>query len=563
MQFSILIRGILVLFFCVFVVSHALADVVEQEAKAENSVVSALAALIDSIEDIKKEIADKEKEQRAIRNEDQKEELRLLIKDLYHKIEEYEKNFERVATRVEWTDLESESQQDFDWQKEIREIFQPVVNGLKKITERPMQIEKLRTELNFHQIQLKNTQNAIENIQALIPQTEDKNIIKRIKPIQTRLVNRERQIQNQINITSHNLDERLQQKPSIWYSGQHVLRIFFKSRGRNLILAILSFVSVFLFFNLSYRFFKRILPIYRSEHRPFYLRLFEVIYQFLTYIIAIFTLLIVLYVLNDWILLSLVFIFSLGIAWAAKQGLAQFWEQTKIMLNIGAVRENERILYNGVPYRVCSLSLYSKLENPNLSTPRIRVPLKDLIGKTSRPSTKDEPWFPCKSEDWVLLSDGTVGRVGSVSQEFVQLFLGALPKFYPTQTFLGLTPSNLSKGFFITSTFGIDYAHQHICTKEVPQKLKEMLTMRLAQEEFSEEITDVIVQFKEAASSSLDLLMIALFTGKAAPFYFKISRLLQQIAVEAANIHGWNIPFPQVTYSNRDIPAERPPLLTP
>ncbi len=519
---------------------------------SETSVVSTLIAFIRSMEDIKTEIKDKEKEYKSADIEEHKIKIKEEISSLRQKMETYDKDFERIATNVDWNELDAGGQQDFDWQKEIRDIFRPVINGLKKITERPMKIEKLRSELDFHEKRLAALKDAVENVQKIILQSQDTALSQKLKALDKKWKEKEQQISNQLTVTRHHLDEKLNQKTSVWQSGQNVLQIFFKSRGRNLILSLLAFVSAFLLLRMTYRFISKIIPAFKAEIRPFYLRLFEAAYLFLTYAGSVCALLTVLYVLNDWILLSLVIIFAVGIAWATKQGISQFWEQTKLLLNIGAVRDNERIMYNGIPWRVASLNIYSQLENPCLTAPRIRIPLEELIGQVSRPYHKDEPWFPCQTDDWVILSDGTFGKVGVQTQEFVQLFCGNMPKTYLTQDFLGLTPGNLSKGFFLTSTFGIDYAHQSIITKEVPEKMKEMLMEKLAGEGFKEDVTDLSVQFKEAGASSLDIMIIASFTGKVASSYGKLNRLLQQIAVETATQNGWGIPFPQITYSYRD-----------
>jgi len=518
----------------------------------KNPVLFTLVAFIQSMEDLKAEIKNKEKEYKASETEDQKNKINKEITDLSQKLEIYEKDFERIATGVDWFELDTGMQHDFDWQKEIRDIFRPVIQGLKKVTERPMQIEKLRSEMDFYQKRLSDMKKAVENIQGFIAQSDDKKLSQRLKILEKNWKGKEQQISNQITVTRHRLDEKLNQKESLWKSGQNLLQIFFKSRGKNLLLSLLAFIIVFLMLRLLYRVIYRIIPAYKMETRPFYLRLFEVAYHFLTYIGATCALLIVLYIFNDWILLSIVIIFFIGLIWGAKQGISQFWEQTKLLLNIGAVRENERIIYNGIPWRIASLNLYSQLENPDLSINLIRIPLKELIGKISRPYYKDEPWFPCKVNEWVILSDGTFGQITMQSPEFVELAFRNMPKIYPTQDFLSSSPTNLSKGFYINSTFGIDYDHQNICTKEVPEKMKAMLTEKLLQEGFANDLSNLIVEFKEAGPSSLDILIIASFKGDAAPSYGKLCRLLQKIAVEAATQYGWGIPFPQMTLSHRE-----------
>ncbi|MBT8149326.1 MAG: hypothetical protein KJO24_05305, partial [Gammaproteobacteria bacterium] len=64
---------------------------------------------------------------------------------------------------------------------------------------------------------------------------------------------------------------------------------------------------------------------------------------------------------------------------------------------------------------------------------------------------------------------------------------------------------------------------------------------------FGEHLDKLRVEFESAGASSLNLLMIAFFSGKAAAHYRSIQRFLQRAAVDASNKHNWNIPFDQLT----------------
>jgi hypothetical protein len=63
------------------------------------------------------------------------------------------------------------------------------------------------------------------------------------------------------------------------------------------------------------------------------------------------------------------------------------------------------------------------------------------------------------------------------------------------------------------------------------------------------------VEFNEAASSSLNLLLVAGFTGAGAEYYWSIRRFLQRASVSACNQYGWTIPFDQLTVH---LPAGQP-----
>ncbi|MDM8556833.1 hypothetical protein QUF75_19070 [Desulfococcaceae bacterium HSG7] len=378
---------------------------------------------------------------------------------------------------------------------------------------------------------------------------------KELKSLAINWKHKEHEINSQHIVTTYRLKEELSKKKSILQSIQNILQVFFKSRGRNFFFASLAFFSFWLLFHLFYRLVCRFSPIRKAKQRSFAVRLAGVIYMFMTVISAVNAFLITLYLFGDWVLLILSLIFLLGVAWTAKQGLPVFWEQLNLLLNLGTVRENERVVYNGVPWKVVSLNIYTHLENPALKSGKIRLPIRDMIELRSRPFQKDEPWFPCQENDWVLLKDGSLRKVVSQSSEMVDLVsLGGDHTICLTQNFLNSNPKNLSRNFRLKTVFGIDYKHQAVCTQEIPDKLREMLINRMNEEGFDDKLIGLKVEFKQAAASSLDFEIIADFSGKASRYHNMLSRAIQRICVEACNKYGWDIPFTQVTVHTADSP---------
>ncbi|MBT8126186.1 MAG: hypothetical protein KJP15_01780 [Gammaproteobacteria bacterium] len=75
---------------------------------------------------------------------------------------------------------------------------------------------------------------------------------------------------------------------------------------------------------------------------------------------------------------------------------------------------------------------------------------------------------------------------------------------------------------------------------------------RFEQAGLKDHIRDLLVEFKEAGSSSLDYQIYMILNGAAAKAYFKSQRLIRQACVETCNRQGWVIPFTQVTIHNAD-----------
>jgi len=55
-----------------------------------------------------------------------------------------------------------------------------------------------------------------------------------------------------------------------------------------------------------------------------------------------------------------------------------------------------------------------------------------------------------------------------------------------------------------------------------------------------------------AGASSLDLVVIADFSGEIAPYHNILKRLITRMIIEACNENNWNIPFPQLTVHTQE-----------
>jgi hypothetical protein len=251
------------------------------------------------------------------------------------------------------------------------------------------------------------------------------------------------------------------------------------------------------------------------------------------------------------VLLGLAVMFLAGLAWTGKHTLPQVYDQIKLSLNLGPVREDERVIYNSVPWKVGRIGFYTDLTNETLEGGRIRLPIRELSNLHSRPFGQKDPWFPSEQGHWVLLGDGVFGRVVLQTPDWVELvLLGGSRKTYTVGDFVALSPENLSRNFRIRSVFGIDYAHQSQCTSEIPRLLREtilkgILESGLIKEE--ENLVHLAVEFSNAGASSLDYTVLADFKGAVAQNYNKLQRLLAKLCVDACNENGWVIPFTQVT----------------
>ncbi|WP_339138081.1 MAG: hypothetical protein WGN25_07690 [Candidatus Electrothrix sp. GW3-4] len=514
-----------------------------------------LQQIIQAKQTLKKKLSEEEKNLKREKAEVQQEVIRAEIQEINARIQALDSDFESIVSGVDPSEF-SVVTGNVDWQQELQELLSPILEEIKKLTARPREMEALRKQVERYQKRIYLTKSAINSIQQHLDDTESNEMKQELKSLLIARQQRQDELKARLAAVQQQLTEKEQTKVSLLSSVRAIFREFFKSRGLNLFLALTAFFVVFLLMRETQRLAHKKTRLGRlGEHRSFLVRLAVIVYYLLTFLIAVIAFVLVLYLSGDWVLLGLAFLFLFGVAWTSKQTLPKFWEQAKLLLNLSTVREGERIIYEGLPWRVMALNLYTRLHNPDLRGGMIRLPLSALIGLESRPFYTDEPWFPTKSGDLVELADGAIGTIALQTPEQVVLDTrGGCQKTYATLTFLGLNPINYSNNTFaIIMDFGIDYACQADIIRTVPDLLHAHIITLLTEKEYGPDLVELVVDFKEAASSSLNLLIFARFPGSQAANYFALSRFFQQAAVDACTKYGWGIPFTQVTLHQADV----------
>jgi hypothetical protein len=118
---------------------------------------------------------------------------------------------------------------------------------------------------------------------------------------------------------------------------------------------------------------------------------------------------------------------------------------------------------------------------------------------------------------------------------------------YTTEAFLEACPANLSRNFRIRVPFGLSYGLQSEVTSTIPHVLKDYLELRIAEEGYDSSCLNLQVEFFQANSSSLDLIILADFDGRVADIYKRLERAIQRWCVDCCTKNNWEIPFPQLT----------------
>ena len=72
---------------------------------------------------------------------------------------------------------------------------------------------------------------------------------------------------------------------------------------------------------------------------------------------------------------------------------------------------------------------------------------------------------------------------------------------------------------------------------------------RLEQEGYGEQLLNLRVEFAQANSASLDIVVITDFSVELGDLCNRLRRAIQRWCVDACTENGWEIPFPQMTVS--------------
>ena len=518
-------------------------------AELDSEAPEMLTSLLELQHNLNEQLRLSQKKLKQSTSEAEKIALKEEIAQLDKQLSETMDDFERIATGVESALFSEKESSMFSWKDELSSLVEPAIKELKRFTIRTRQKSDLKDKIAELLLLKTTAQQAVSHLQTVLEETPDNEVQKEVKALQPEWINIEKRLSNKLELAERELTQLENQEFSLVESSSNSLRIFFKKRGLYLVVAVIVFIVILMGCRLLSRSITAIsLKLSKKrDPRSLKIRLLYIVFQLLSVILAVTGLFFVLYLAEDWFLLSMAIIFFLGLAWSIRQGLPKLWQQARLMLNLGSVRENERLILHGVPWRVASLNVFCRLVNPSLEI-ELRVPIEQLIGHVSRPYNPEEPWFPCKKGDWVVVGSTTRARVVSLSHELVEVVeRGGRRVSYPTNAFLQSCPANLSRNFRVRVPFGVSYGLQKTVTSTIPAVMKDYIESKLAEEGYKSKCLNLLVEFMQANASSLDLLVLADFKGELADIYMRLERVIQKWCVDCCTMNNWEIPFPQLT----------------
>ncbi len=515
-------------------------EMVGRNLAALNGVAEPMKAATDEIARLNGELA-------IAATDSRKADLAARIQAERERITQLRANFLDIVGGSESTEYDQVKQAQRSLQDQISDLLDPLVGALREPTEKLRHTEQMRKDLAKWQDSHEKAGRVLERIDELLVEAKDERVKDELSRAKRLWESRRSDATGNIEVLRLQVEEREKTTPTVWESISGMFRDFWATRGLNLLLALIAAAAAWFAVQKGHDMLRRASPTLRKKG-TFMSKAASMLAVGFAGFASLMAVILVFFIRGDWLLLTLVIVMLLGAAWAGKTTLPSYIEQIKMLLNLGSVREGERVLYRDLPWEVTSLGFYSFFTNPALEGGVIRIPLKDVMSMISRLTDGKEQWFPTRREDWIVLADDTYGKVIHQSPEQVVLIkLGGMTITYPTAEFLKQIPRNLMTGFRVSSKFGISYDCQKIAASDVAHVFQTRLSEELHRELGKDAVRSVKVEFATAASSSLDYVILADFTGEVAQRLKFIERMIQKICVEVCNEQGWEIPFTQIT----------------
>ncbi len=325
-------------------------------AKEAASEQARLTAARNQLEQIEQSLAGKRKQMEALKkqlaaakDDATKQELQKQIKDLQPSIQSLQQSFQNIALGGVDTSIFTQpaSSKHFEWRQELLDILRPLFDELKNLTEAPRAIERLRNELDINNQRLQVTKDALASINQLQTARLSQPTQQQVADLAKEWQQRQDDLQRRHDILKFQLSKLLGENKSLPDQLAQSLRSFFTGRGLTLLLAIVTFIVVWLALQGTLGWFQRRAE-RRGRQRPgTKTRLALLLFRMMTLLLATLAALLVFYVAGDLVLLGLALLLMVAMILSFRTYIPRYMAETRLILNLGAAREKERLDLSG------------------------------------------------------------------------------------------------------------------------------------------------------------------------------------------------------------------------
>ncbi len=451
-------------------------------------------------------------------------------------------NFINVSSGTDADELFNKKEEKTDIRADLLEVFSPIVNELKALSEKPRRMEKMKSDLIEYQDKLKQVDQALENIERLSQNNSSRELQEDLDNLAEYWQRKRQELSSLREATQRKIDAELEKEVPLGQAMKEAVASFFKERGQHLFFSILAFVLTYMLFRFFQRLFYRYNPLRKNDAYMIWANLADLAFGVMTFVAATGAMLVVLYLSGDWLILSIVGLVFLGLAWAARNTLPSYLEQVRLLLNFGPVRQGELVTINGIPWKVESIGVYSYFVNPLLTGGVLRLPLQDLIGMRSRPFDPREPLFPCKEGDYILLDGNQWRQIHLQTPEEVQFRWYDMIERMPTRNFIGRNLFNISMTpFWAGGSFQIAYHHRYAVRNEITKQLRDFVDAFAKSRMYGKHLIYTWIEFGKCTEHALEFMVWLQLAPEAAEYYDRVLLDINQVCLDAANHYHWEI----------------------
>lgn len=455
-------------------------------------------------------------------------ELAEAVSSLEKRLRREKTGFIALASGVELSIPEAEgtTQKKRDLLQELQQLLEPLLDAVHRVSEKPRRIEYFKSRIATLSEQLAMMNKALTNLDLALQQKKFPGIEEKLKASKETLVHDRDEIQVRLNSLERQLNRDLGDHRTVVQVVTETVSGFFAAKGKNLLISLIVFISV-LWGLLIFK--RRLFSQKMSARMGAIAKPLQMVYGVLATLLATIAVILTLHLLHDWFLVTTLILILLAFAWSSKAVITHFIGETKLALNLGPVKQGERVIWQGIPWLVKSLGFRSVLVNEALEGGTVMLPASALTGMLSRPYVKNEPWFPTQVGDWVQLDDGTFGKVETQTPETVVLDTFISKKHYASLAFLGLNPQNYSCGFELAAEILIRHTAPLASYTAMNEKLVKAAQTRLSA---NADLTAVDATIYPIGNQMSKIWIKAECHGRIAGSRDSIRRELQQVAGE-------------------------------
>jgi len=459
-------------------------------------------------------------------------------KRIQAKILSFNKNLINIISADQVFEEGHSDKMKIDLWGQLEEVLKPVLSSLRKISKRPRKIEKLKDSIEVSEGRLAKIENSLAKLAPEQVETAYPELIGYTEGLRSLLTGEK----NKILLKNLKFERELQlleknQEP--WLSqARKILSGFFLAKAWHLLVALVSFV-VFIALSLSIK------KLFSGKMRlGSWQKAFSYTYTGLCLIFASCSSLLVLYFFNDWFLVTIFLLFISGFVWSLRNVLPLFIQEFKLVMNIGPIREGERIVWKGLPYKVTKLAIRSTVENPVIEGGKFKIAAKNILNLTSRPCNENEKWFLTEKGDWLELEkDKAICQVIFQGVEYVELnFLYGGLKTMTTDNFIKMDFKVLSAGYWIDFNLCLGRNHGPEIFETIIPKLKEEITSQMFHKVSEMKDQDFQVDYLGLKDDSHLLNLKLSCPGKFAKEKKQWESQLRQIFFELMKDQNWQLP---------------------